>query len=343
MTRSITRRAAMVGLLAAPAVTGLSRLGRAETRTLNISHQFPGSTGDTGDFRDQLCRRFAAEVTKRSNGELAFNIYPNSSLMKTFAQFSAIRKGALDLSLVPTTYAGGDIHELNMTFMPALVSSYAQGMAWKNAEIGRELTRLLEAKGVKILTWVWQSGGIASRTVPILLPSDVNGLKVRGGSREMDTMFKAAGATVSTMPSNELYIAMQTGTVDVGVTSSTSLISFRLEETCKNLTGASGGSFFFIFEPILMSKLVFDALPPAQQKILQTVGEELEPWAMQKAEEDDTELNRVYQKAGVPVHQFNAEQLGKWREVAARSSWKEFADKSEQAARFLKLAEAVKA
>lgn len=343
MNPSITRRAIMAGLLAAPAITGFSRLGRAEARTLNLSHQFPGSSGATGDFRDQLCKRFAAEVTRRSNGELAFNVYPNSSLMKTFAQFSAIRKGALDLGLVPTAYAGGDIHELNMTFMPALVSSYAQGMAWKTAEIGREITRLLEAKGVKILTWVWQSGGIASRTMPILLPSDVRGLKVRGGSREMDTMFKAAGATVSTMPSNELYIAMQTGTVDVGVTSSTSLISFRLEETCKNLTGATGGSFFFVFEPILMSKLIFDSLPPTQQKLLQTVGEELEPWAMTKAREDDAELNRVYQKAGVPVHQFNAEQLGKWREVAAGSSWKEFAAKSEQAARFLKLAEAVPA
>ena len=343
MKTSITRRAAVSGLLAAPAVIGFSRLGRAEARTLNISHQFPGSNGDTGDFRDQLCKRFAAEVTKRSNGDLAFNVYPNSSLMKTFAQFSAIRKGALDMGLVPTAYAGGDIHELNMTFMPALVTSYAQGMAWKTAPIGQEITKLLEAKGVKILTWVWQSGGIASRTVPILQPSDVNGLKVRGGSREMDTMFKAAGATVSTMPSNELYIAMQTGTVDVGVTSSTSLISFRLEETCKAMTGATGGSFFFIFEPILISKLVFDALPPAQQKLLLAVGEELEPWALAKAQADDVELNKVYEKAGVKVNQFNAEQLGKWREVAARSSWKEFADKSEQAARFLKMAEAVTA
>lgn len=341
MNPLITRRTAVTSLLAAPAIIGFSRLGRAEARTLNISHQFPGGNGESGDFRDQLCKRFAAEVTKRSNGELAFNVYPNSSLMKTFAQFSAIRKGALDIGLVPTAYAGGDIHELNLTFMPALVTSYAQGMAWKNAEIGRSITKLLEDKGVKILTWVWQSGGIASRSVPILQPSDVKGLKVRGGSREMDTMFQAAGATVTTMPSNELYIAMQTGTVDVGVTSSTSLISFRLEETCKNMTGATGGSFFFVFEPILMSKLVFDAMPPAQQKLLLTVGEELEPWALSMAKADDVALNTVYEKAGVKVSQFNALQLGQWREVAAASSWKVFADKSEQAAKFLKMAEAV--
>jgi TRAP-type C4-dicarboxylate transport system substrate-binding protein len=42
-------------------------------------------------------------------------------------------------------------------------------------------------------------------------------------------MFKQAGAAVVSMPSNETYAAMQTGAADAIVTSSTSLISFRLE------------------------------------------------------------------------------------------------------------------
>ena len=39
--------------------------------TLKISHQFPGGTIDKGDFRDRLCRMFAAEVAKRSGGDIA--------------------------------------------------------------------------------------------------------------------------------------------------------------------------------------------------------------------------------------------------------------------------------
>ncbi len=90
------------------------------------------------------------EVEKRSKGALKFEIYPNSSLMKTFAQFDALKKGALDLSLYPTTYAGGEIPELNITFMPAVVTSYEQGYRWKKAPIGKEMMAILEAKGVKI-------------------------------------------------------------------------------------------------------------------------------------------------------------------------------------------------
>ena len=42
--------------------------------------------------------------------------------MKTVAQFSAVPKGALDLSLYPISYAGGEFAELNIGLMPGLVS-----------------------------------------------------------------------------------------------------------------------------------------------------------------------------------------------------------------------------
>lgn len=141
-TTPLKRRAVLSALAAAPALALGSRFARAaEPKTLKISHQFPGGTVDTGDFRDRLCRKFAAEVEKRTKGELKFEIYPGSSLMKTVAQFSALRKGALDFSLYPLAYAGGEIQELNIGLMPCMVTSYDQGFAWKKQAIGKELTR----------------------------------------------------------------------------------------------------------------------------------------------------------------------------------------------------------
>jgi TRAP-type C4-dicarboxylate transport system substrate-binding protein len=153
----------------------------AQSASLKISHQFPGGSATEGDFRDRLCRVFSAEVEKRSKGALKFEIYPGSSLMKTNAQFSALRKGALDLSLVPLSYAGGEMPEVNIGLMPGLVTSYDQGYGWKNAEVGKELSRLLLEKGVVMVSWIWQAGGVASRTKPIVEPEDANGLKIRGG------------------------------------------------------------------------------------------------------------------------------------------------------------------
>lgn len=334
---SLNRRHVLAGLATAPAALSLSRPARAAT-TLKISHQFPGGTLEQGDFRDRLCRKFAAEVEKRTAGGLKFEIYPNSSLMKTNAQFSAVRKGALDLSLYPLAYAGGELPPTNLGLMPCLVTSYEQGAKWKSAKVGQELTKILDAKGVKIVTWVWQAGGVASRGKKILTPDDVKGVKIRGGSREMDLMFTAAGGQVSTMPSNEIYIGMQTGSLDAAVTSSTSLVSFHLEELAKHLTAPRIGSFWFMLEPLIMSKAIFDGLPADQQKAITEVGLEMEAFGTAEAKADDANVEKVYGAKGVEVAPFSAEALAEWRKVAEASAWKDFAAKSTENADLLKLA-----
>src|SRR3981081_4640448 len=183
----LSRRHVLSGVLATPSgiATWHSRPALA-AQTLKISHQFPGGTIDEGDFRDRLCRMFAADLEKRTNGALAAQVYPNSSLMKTVAQFSAVRKGVLDLSLYPISYAGGEFAELNIGLMPGLVSSYKQGAAWKQAPVGQKFSQFLNSKGVIIVSWVWQAGGVVSRATPIVNPPDAKGMKVRGGRREMN-------------------------------------------------------------------------------------------------------------------------------------------------------------
>src|SRR5260221_4328583 len=110
--------------------------------------------------------------------------------MKTVAQFSPVRKGALDLSLYPLAYAGGEVPEVNIGLMPCLVTTYQQGLAWKKAPIGQELVAALDKKGVKIVTWIWQAGGGASPAGAIVNPNDVQGRKGRGRKREMGMIVK---------------------------------------------------------------------------------------------------------------------------------------------------------
>lgn len=336
----VTRRSLLVAGLAAPALIGLGRAAQAAT-TLKLSHQFPGGTIDEGDFRDRMCRKFAAAVKERSKGALEVQVYPGSSLMKTNAQFSAMRKGALDMSLYPLPYAGGEVPETNIGLMPALVTSYPQAMAWKSAPVGRKLTEILLSKNIVLVSWVWQAGGVASRDRPLVRPEDAKGMKVRGGSREMDLMMKAAGAATLSLPSNESYAAMQTGACDAVITSSTSLISFRLEELSKSLTSARGRSYWFMLEPIMMSKAIFDGLPKDQRDLIMAVGAELESFGQEGAQADDTRVEQIFGKAGAKVETLDEATLNRWRDIARDSAWKDYAAKSSSCAEMLKLAEAV--
>lgn len=306
---------------------------------LKISHQFPGGTLTQGDFRDRLCRRFAEEVEKRTGGALKASVYAGSSLMKTNAQFSAIRKGALDMSLFPLSYAGGEVAETNIGLMPALVPSYEQGAAWKTAEVGKLLTKVLDDKGVIVVSWIWQAGGVASRARPLVTPDDAKGLKVRGGSREMDMMLKRAGASVITLPSNEIYAAMQTGAMDAAMTSSTSFISFKLEELAKHLTSGRNRTYWFMFEPLIISKEVFNKLPKAQQDVVMALGAELEVFARDAARADDQAVVEIYTKAGAKVYDMDEATLKKWQAIARETAWKDFGGKSESCAALLRAAQ----
>ncbi|MEP7294815.1 MAG: TRAP transporter substrate-binding protein DctP [Burkholderiales bacterium] len=335
---TLTRRT-LIQAAGASALPALLTTHAAAATELKISHQFPGGTLTEGDFRDRLCRRFAAEVDKRTSGALKASVYPGSSLMKTNSQFSALRKGALDMGLVPLSYAGGEVAETNIGLMPALVPSYEQGAMWKTADVGKQLTKVLDEKGVIIVSWIWQAGGVASRSRQLVTPDDAKGQKVRGGSREMDLMLKQAGASVISLPSNEIYAAMQTGAMDAAMTSSTSFISFKLEEIAKHLTTGRQKTYWFMLEPLMISKTIFAALPKAQQDVIMAVGAELEAFGREAARADDKAAADIYAKAGAKLYDLDEPTLKKWQAIAVETAWKDFGEKSETCASLLKAAQ----
>ena len=96
-----------------------------------------------------------------------------------------------------------------------------------------------------------------------------------------------------------------------------------------------------MLEPLLMSKQVFDSLTPPQQKVVNEVGAELEPFALKAAKQDDEDLAQVYAKVGVTAQDMNADALAKWKELAQATAWKDFAERNASCAAMLKLAEAV--
>jgi TRAP-type C4-dicarboxylate transport system substrate-binding protein len=306
----------LIGLLSFPV---LPPAHAADAKVLKISHQWPGGTADEGDFRARLAHKFAQEVEKRTNGSLKFEIYPAGSLMKAKQQFDAMSRGALDMSVFPLAYQGGKIPMVNITLMPALITSYEQGLRWK---IGAELTKTLEKHGVKIVTWVWQAGGNVARDKPILNPEDVSGLKVRGAGKSIEVMLKAAGGAIVSIPSSEGYSAMQTGVADAMWTS---------------VTTAQNKTFWFMFEPLLMAKSTYDSLTPEQQKIVTEVGASLDSFAMESAKEDDKRVADVYRKAGVTVHDMDEAMFAKWRKIAEKSAWKEYTTKVKDGKRLMEI------
>jgi hypothetical protein len=72
-SKSVSRRRFVAAALARVplALSGQRMFAQAAT-TLKIAHQFPGATGNEGDYRDRLYKHFAADVENRTFSGLMF-------------------------------------------------------------------------------------------------------------------------------------------------------------------------------------------------------------------------------------------------------------------------------
>ena len=94
-----------------------------------------------------------------------------------------------------------------------------------------------------------------------------------------------------------------------------------------------------MFEPLMISKVVFERLTKEQQALIMTVGAEMEQFALRAAQADDVNVAAVYQKAGAKIVDLNAATVKKWQDIARETAWKDFAGRNASCANLLKLAE----
>ncbi len=322
---------------------GGSASGDCQEVTLRLSHQWPAPKGDEGDFRSLVAQKFADQVKEKTDGQVTVQIFPNSSLAKSTEQYDAMQQGAIDLSVFPLDYASGRVPQFSITLMPALVRNHAQAEAWKDAEIGDKLVEVMDENGSKPLVWIWNAGAIGSKGSPIQSPEDVSsGMKMRAAGSYVEHMLEDAGAGITSLPSDEIYTAMQTGVLDAAVTSTGSFASYNLQEQVDSFTSPTQNTFWFMFEPLIIGNQSFDKLCGDQQDALVQVGEDLQDYANQASEEDDKRVEQVFSDAGVEVVQMDDAAFAEWEKLAEKQ-WQAFADEVDGGQELLDLAKQVEA
>src|SRR5438094_6314703 len=278
MNRSATMLAAAAAVLALAA--------GAEAQTLKASHQFPGGKGDA---RDEMVQIIAPDA-KAANVGLDVQVYPGASLFKPNDQWNAMVNGQLDMSSFPLDYASGKIGAFSATLMPALVRNHERATRLNNSPFMQEIKAKIDKAGVVVLSDAWLAGAVASKRACIRKPEDIKGLKIRSAGPTFAAMWQQAGASIVSVPSNEVYNALQTGVADATDTSTGSFVSFRIYEQVKCITAPGDNALWFMYEPVLMSKKSFDRLNKQQQEVLLKAGKKAEEFFNQATKKLDDEM-----------------------------------------------------
>jgi TRAP-type C4-dicarboxylate transport system substrate-binding protein len=311
-------------------------------RTLKIAHQYPAAaSAEDGDFRDRICKKFAAEVERRTNGALRFEIFADNTLVKPDKQLEALQKGTIDLCVMPLYNILEKVPEMNLTLLPGLVKSYEHGFRWKEAPVGRDLTALLEKNGAIMLTWNWQAGGIASKYLPILEPDNLRDVRIRGPGKAVDLTLAAFRGKVSTLPSSDIAPAFRDGRLEVTAATSATILSGHFENYCKAVTSPRHRALFYFLIPLVMSKATYDSLTVEQRRIVMEAGASLDEYARNAAQGDDLALERIFLEHGAQVVELSEENWALWQRVARAVSWKEFERSVPNGAEWIRKAQAV--
>jgi TRAP-type C4-dicarboxylate transport system substrate-binding protein len=288
---------------------------------LKASHQFPSGVGDP---RDEMVQIIAREV-KAANVGLEIQIYPGASLFRPNDQWNAMVNGQLDITALPLDYASGKVPAFSATLMPGLVRSHDRAARLNNSPFMKDIKDKIEKAGVIVLADAWLAGAIASKNGCIRTPADLKGQNVRSAGPSFAAMWQKAGATVVSIPSNEVYQALQTGVVDATDTSAGSFVSFRLYEQVKCITAPGDTALWFMYEPVLMAKKSFDRLNRAQQTALRAAGRKSEEYFDKATRALDEDLVSTFRKNNVEVVMLTPAEYDAWVKVAQESSYRQFA------------------
>src|SRR6201993_2733200 len=280
----------------------------AAPTTLRASHQFPGGRGDV---RDEMVQIIAREA-KAANVDLDVQVYPGASLFKPNEQWNALVNSQLDISSFPLDYASGKVRAFGATLMPGLVRNHERAVRLNDSKFMKEIRTKIEKAGVIVLSDAWLAGAVASKKSCIRSPADAKGQKLRSAGPTFAAMWQSAGASIVSIPSNEVYNALQTGVADATDTSSGSFVSFRIYEQVKCLTAPGDNALWFMYEPVLMSKKSFNRLNKKQQDVLLAAGKKSQQFFADKAKGLDDEMVKVFKDHNVEVVTLTPAEYDAW-------------------------------
>jgi TRAP-type C4-dicarboxylate transport system substrate-binding protein len=138
-------------------------------------------------------------------------------------------------------------------------------------------------------------------------------------------MWQSAGASIVSVPSNEVYAALQAGAADATDTSAGSFVAFHLFEQVKCLTAPGQNALWFMYEPVLMSKMSFDRLNKRQQQVLRDAGKKAEEYFAKASKSLDEELVEIFKLHKVQVVTLTPAEYDAWVSLAQQSSYAAFA------------------
>jgi TRAP-type C4-dicarboxylate transport system substrate-binding protein len=310
---TISRKSFLKLVGAAALAVGIGSAAQAQEVTLSL-HQFLPAQANVPKL---VLDVWADNVEAASNGRIEIDRYPS---MQLGGRPPELMDQAIDgvadivwtvVGYTPGRYPSTEVFELPfmMTNARAMSSAY-----WQMYEKHMKDT---EFKDVHILgTWVHGPGMIHVNT-EVKIPADMEGLKIRGGSRTVNALLAKMGATPVGMPVPAVPEGLSKGVID-GTTIPWEVTgALKVPELVNNHTEFEGNALYVLTFVLAMNKDRYESLPADLQKVIdENSGLEFSVFAGGTQADADGPSRQAAVDRGNNIVTVSGSDLDAWRAVS---------------------------
>ena len=193
-------------------------------------------------------------------------LYAGSALGKGPEHFDIVRKGMSDMGYFTATWTPGRFPLTDVLSLAAWVDGKDVAVDIGNKVYKEALQE--EFEDVKVLELNGCIQAFLWTRKPVHSLADLKGMKIRAPGGFQTQYIKALGAEPVFMPLGDVYLALETGTIDGLVTCPPLVLSFKLYEVAKYGVVATFGC---VSEGVVMNKAVWEKTPDDLKVIIEEV------------------------------------------------------------------------
>jgi C4-dicarboxylate-binding protein DctP len=270
--------------------------------TMKFGHDMPEDSA-----QHVAALKYAELVKERTKGQVEIKVFPAQQLGTDPEMVQQAQMGTLEIVLPPTAKISGFAASLQLADLPFLFPSKDICYQVLDGPVGDKLLALLDAKGLKGVSF-WESGfKQITANKAIRKPEDFAGMKVRVmESPLLIAQYKQVKANPVPIDFAETYNALQQGVVDAQENPLVSIVNMKFYEVQKYTMLSNHGFLGYAF---LFSKKVYDGLPADIQKVMRETARELASFERQDTARREAGYIERIQKGGSQVVTLTPQEL----------------------------------
>ncbi|BDI06539.1 TRAP transporter substrate-binding protein [Sphaerotilus microaerophilus] len=283
---------ARAAAVAAALALGLAAAQAAEFRSADIHNSDDYPTVAAVKHMSQL-------LEQKSGGKYKIKVFNKGALGNEKETIDQVKIGALEMARVNISPMNGVCQKTLVPTMPFLFSSIEHMRRSLDGPVGEEILKSCEDQGFIGLAFYDSGARSLYAKKPIKTVADVKGMKVRVQQSDLwVSLVGAMGGNATPMPFGEVYTGLKTGLIDAAENNIPSYDSVKHYESAKYYSRTEHS---MAPEMLLMSKIVWDKLPKADQEMVRAAAKQSVAFQRKKWDEQESKSLAVVKAGGAEI------------------------------------------